>query len=185
MQDASLENMQHQSQDTYLYVIGFKISRKSTQVLYTLYLCGNIDQELIARDKDSNLLFCQKLENLQDLIEHTEPELASYPVYSGEPYITYDFQQVLKLVSSENIDDNAAIINLLNVLFDMVDTASIQMPIHIREILYPLQGHTTFHTNIVTFYDTTGISRQQTIDALYWCLGAVCSKMVIIDWHAA
>jgi|JFJP01.1.fsa_nt_gi hypothetical protein len=163
----------------HLWLIGFSLDPDTASPdFYTLIFPGDRDEPL---------------QNEGYLIFFSDPKLASHALTFAQndynPTIhllpneidaVYDVAQTLYLLNQAEIDNEAAIVNCLNIMFDLVRATTLPMPPEYKRLLYALADHLTFERELTPFFEQQQITRQSVIDAFIWCMGAIASKFKLI-----
>lgn len=92
----------------------------------------------------------------------------------------FDLGEVIAVLHTAEADMNALIVNFLNLLLDLVNASGVPMPVGYRRALHHLANEMTFSRDLATFFAMRGHSRATTINAIYWSLGAVLSRAILL-----
>jgi len=145
------------------------IQNTSTQPTESLWLIGFLLDSDTASPDFYTLMFPgetdEPLQNKSYLIFFSDPQLASHALTFAEndynPAIhllpieidlVCDAAQMLYLLNHAEIDNEATIINCLNIMFDLVRATTLPMPPEYKQLLYALADHLTFERELTPFF---------------------------------
>lgn len=159
-------------------LIGFRIAPENVQPeLYTLLLSDGEDQPVLI---DGEIAMFGKPSLASKAMELAGIDDARLGPPPREPDLVCDLAETLYLIHSEDVDQSASILNVLNTLLDLVAATRIPIPPESRRILHALADHLTFAREFGEFIDQDSITRSAVKDALLWCVGAVVAKARIL-----
>jgi hypothetical protein len=100
---------------------------------------------------------------------------------NGIHYI-YDVADLFYLVFSEDveIDNDATIVNCLNVAFDLVKATEIPFPEDCKRVLYSFADYMTFDRDFSPFLRENRVTRTQLQNGILWMMGVVVAKSKLI-----
>lgn len=159
--------------DTAVWLIGFRLNPDSDDAdIYTAILHGEIDKPLMI---DDQIIFSKQLETLAHVIDSVPNVNQSIsPLHKVD--LICDVAEALYLITAEDIDTSATIINFLNILFDLVRATKLSMPANYKNILYSFADHLTFSQEFKRFLEEKKITRGEIRDAILWSIGTIMVK---------
>jgi hypothetical protein len=175
MQEVSLDSVSlNPADEEILLLVGFRLDpdREDPEV-YTLILEDEKDRPLVANDQ---ILFFNKPELAPGALELSDPDFKRHGPPPKEVDLVCDVAECLYLITSENADPSATIINALNIIFDLVQATKLPMPAEYKRALYTFADHLTFHREFSDFANQPDMTRSILRDGILWCIGAVVSK---------
>lgn len=99
-----------------------------------------------------------------------------------EVFVICDVAQALYLLSAGGSDSEAALLNAVNVLLDLVAATGISMDARRRDALGDIADFCTTRSDVSTYLEEEGrYSSQELVDAVLWCVGAIVVKSVIVS----
>ncbi|MBF0293180.1 MAG: hypothetical protein HQK86_13595 [Nitrospinae bacterium] len=145
-----------------------------------LYSCTFLSEKprtLIS--KDGYYLMFQSEDKYKEVLSNEGYNLNEYVF--GENIYVFDIPRVTYLLSMEEYDPSAEIVELLNYLDDCRLDLNIDYPANFKKHLFDFCDHLTFEKEYGEFFkNNTNITRQNILDAYYWCLGSVMSRTKIV-----
>jgi hypothetical protein len=159
-------------------LIGFRLDADSDEPsLHTLLFYGERDVPLMQNDR---------------IVFFTAPELADVAYELGgdiarklgppptEVCLVCDFVETLRLIRFEGYDNSATILDFLNTVFDLVKVTTHQIPSEYKTILFNFADHLTFHKEFASFFMENRIERDNVVNGILWCLGAVVASAKLL-----
>ena len=93
-----------------------------------------------------------------------------------------DVAQALYLLSAGGSDAEAALLNAVNVLLDLVAATGISMDARRRDALGDIADFCTTRSDVTRYLEEEGsCSGRELVDAVLWCVGAIVVKSVIVS----
>ena len=135
------------------------------------------DQPIL--EKDRFILFTQPNMALSAL-KTMDASIRDDSNITTNPYYM-DFAATMYLLESENVDNTATIINLLNVLSDMFSAVHIKLPPEYKDVLNSLAGHLTLNREFGAFIEQEHITRVICLNGILWCLGRLLMNSHILQ----
>ena len=93
--------------------------------------------------------------------------------------IVIDYANALYLVYHGNVDEDADILNTLNVLSDLFEGINFAVSSTYKSTLNDLVRYLTFDNVLDAYFENRQGSREVCYDGLLWCLGALISSSII------
>ncbi len=153
--------------------------------LYTLTWQGDETDHEPLRLDDGFLLFF-RCPTLADAAAATCRCSAHAPRHARllAPDVVCDIAEMLALVRTSDRDRDRALLDGLNLLFDLLGATDRRMPEAVRRVLFPLANHVGFDGDFSGLLLRAGVTRAELEDALLWCLGALWSRLRVYE-HGA
>jgi hypothetical protein len=148
--------------------------------LYTVLLGIQDDRPIISRGR---VVFFTRLELAPLALEMDDDATVrslSLPELSVDETYIYDLNEVYALIAREARDDSALLVQFLNVLLDLLAATRMELPPYYREALFKFANHMTIEREFASFLEHEGISREQVRDGIFWCIGAIASRLTIL-----
>jgi hypothetical protein len=100
----------------------------------------------------------------------------------NEVHYIYDVADLLYLLSSEDVevDNDATIVNCLNVAFDLVKATELPFPEDYKRVLYAFADYMTFDRDFGVFLRKNSVTRIQLHNGILWMIGVIVSKSKLI-----
>ncbi|MGH3428446.1 MAG: hypothetical protein ACRDQZ_12910, partial [Mycobacteriales bacterium] len=100
----------------------------------------------------------------------------------SEVHYIYDLAEFSYAVTSEDgqVDSQDAIINCLNVVFDLVKATELPFPEDYKRVLYALADYMTFCSDLDQYLRENDVTRTQIRDGILWMIGVVVSRSKLI-----
>ncbi|QUY46219.1 hypothetical protein [Acaryochloris marina] len=95
--------------------------------------------------------------------------------------LVVDIAEISYILFNEDIDESIAILDSLNIIFDLVKATGISFKPIDKKNLYALADHLTFSKDLSSFFCNIDITRENIHDAILWCIGAICSKSKLLE----
>lgn len=164
-------------------LIGFRVNPDCEEPeLYILMICGDKDYPVML--EDYIIFFARPILGIKAMQLSSNIDLQKILLKTmndvADVDLVVDIAEVLYLISHENVDNKATIINCLNTLFDLVLCTGIPMPSNYKEVLYNFADHLTFNQEFSSFLEQHSISRSWVRDAILWCMGAAVAKSKLL-----
>jgi hypothetical protein len=101
---------------------------------------------------------------------------------TDDVYAVYPMGQALSLIRDANDahDEEASIVDCLNLLFDCVDAIGLPLPAEYREPMQRLADHLTFSKSLSEFGEAVPGWREPVLNGILWCLGAVAANSIVL-----
>jgi hypothetical protein len=99
---------------------------------------------------------------------------------SSRVSLTCDFVELTQFVTRRRKDQRSKVINGLNTLLELVATTRLEVPQQYKKALCALADHTTFSDDLAAFFSFSKYLRKQVLDTVFWCIGAVCMRILIV-----
>jgi hypothetical protein len=171
-----MNNTAHSTKSNLPWLIGFYLDPDAKEPnIYTLFVTE--DSPLAF---EGYVVFFSESELAVRALELCGIDIENFDSLPKESDLDCDVARSLYLVSSEDIDSSATLINFLNVLLDLVKATQMLMPEEYKRLLYEFSDHLTFHRELSTFFTQRNVTRSTITDAILWCIGAVVSKSKLI-----
>ena len=155
-----------------IWLIGLRIDPDRENCdFFTILFSGDIDVPLTI---DNYIVFFDEIDFLSKTIELEVPEIFN-DLNTSEIELV-DLAQTLYLISVEDIDNSATIVDSLNIIIDLVKASGFTMTNASKSILFEVADYFTFNKKISDFFDNSNMSRTEVIDTILWCDGAIVSK---------
>ena len=100
----------------------------------------------------------------------------------GDIYTVYPLGRALSLIRDPDAtyDEEASIVDCLNLLFDSIDAVGLTLPGEYREVLRSLADHLTFSKSLSEFEESVPGWREPVLNGILWCLGAVGANSIVL-----
>lgn len=145
--------------------------------LYSCVFLSDAYHPLIS--KDGYYLMFANSDKYEEVLSNEGYNLNEYVF--GEEICVFDIPRVTHLISNETYDPDTDIVDLLNYLDDCRLDFKINYPDNYKKYLFDFCNHLTFDKEYGEFFkNNTNITRQNILDAYYWCLGAVMARTKIV-----
>lgn len=125
----------------------------------------------------TNLGFAPSILQLDD---DPKIRLSSLPKPDLKETYIIDITDCLTLIESHDRDDEALLIDLLNILFDLVSATRVQWPKRYQSALFRLADHLTYARDYGDFLEQHRLSRRSICNGIRWCLGAILTGSIIV-----
>jgi hypothetical protein len=159
-------------------LIGFRIhSDSETPEFYTLFTYGEVDAALRV---DKDLAFFTVLEQKQQAFELFSEEIKQNFSVPDEVDLVADVTATLNLFENKTSDDSAVILNCLNTIFDLLQSADIQLSDERKNLLWKFADHLTFEKGFGQYLTSNSIGRESITDALSWCIGVIVTRSIVL-----
>ena len=148
--------------------------------LYTVLLQVRDDGPIVSRGR---VVFFTRLELAPLALEmDDDPRVRALilPELSVDETYIFDMTEISQMIAREARDDTAMLVDFLNVLFDLVSATGIGLPSDYQRILFALANHMTVEREFASFLTHEQISRDQIRDAIFWCIGGIASRVIIL-----
>lgn len=94
--------------------------------------------------------------------------------------LTCDFAELVDFVMCRDGDQDSRLLNGLNTLFELVHATGIEFPKQHKKSLEALADHLTFSDDLAGFFSSSTCPREQVLNVLLWCVGAVCTRHLVV-----
>ena len=129
------------------WLIGFRFNPDNPEPkLFTLMFSGNED---IPLSDDGYIIFFENITSVSEALELIPSNQRGSLTIPKEIELVVDIALILYLTCYEETDDNATIINGLNIIFDLVKSTGIDFPKGYKQSLYKFADHLTFSREVV------------------------------------
>jgi hypothetical protein len=157
-----------------VWLIGLRLDSDNPEPSFYTFLVGDDQKPLLVKEQIV-------LANQPQLPR--EANLSTDPVDSEpwEPDLICDLAEALYLIENGDCDDSAAILNCLNVLFDLVAATRGTLPQVYKKNLTNLADHLTFHKSLTAFFQEAKDRRSAMLDSVLWCIGWIMTHARIIN----
>ena len=162
-----------------IWLVGFRIDPNYIQADFYTILLESRDDQPISHQEQIILFSDSKYAQIALEFDSHYSELTTQ-IAPQDIYCILDFAQMFYLMTYENNDESGCIVNCLNVLFDMLKCASIEIPKPYKDILFKIADHLTFEKELYQYLNCNEITRNQVVIATQWALGAVISRATFI-----
>jgi hypothetical protein len=154
-----------------IYIIGFVIRDDADEPDFYALVRGDTDCPLIV---DERIVFATSLQTVKHAaaLGGRDWQLGSLPV---EPCLVVDVADALYKIESEDQDNTASILNVLNTSLDFAHIFRKDFPPGLKGMLNGFADHLTFHTDLTSFFGQDRERRLAMIDAFLWLLGLILS----------
>jgi hypothetical protein len=98
-----------------------------------------------------------------------------------EPDLICDLPETLRLLTQENVDNHAVILNFLNADLDVVGQLGCGITEWAKRDLYKVADHLTFNREFSSFLLAENIGRDELSDAICLCVGMVIPRILFVD----
>lgn len=158
-------DQQNNEEETTLYIMGFHLGHHGYfESIYTFTLVSDTDRPLMLGDK---IIFFSTLELATTALNLVTSDYKAPPC---DVSLVCDIPLMIKLIKTENIDNDSTILNCLNSFFDLLNALSINLIYDYKKVLFNFADHLTFHSEFSSFLHDNNIQRQELIEAVLWCL---------------
>ena len=159
------------------WLVGVRLDAESAGApdLYTLYL----DAERPVATAGSIIFISDPALAGAALARDDDPAVRDMAI-PDQVEIVYDVPMALYLIASENVDRDAIVVNVLNVLFDLLKATGVPWIASVKDVLYPFADHLTFSQEFGTYLDAVSGRRQEVVNAVLWGIGAVASHATVL-----
>lgn len=143
------------------------------------FILNNIEGNLIPITDHNKLVAFHNLSDASGILQAKgfEPQ-----TFDTDDIFVCDVFETLHLIKYGNNDDNAVIINLLNVLSDVLIATNVHVTERYRALLIAFADHLTFSKNLDEYFTNNNILRVEILDGVIWCMGALlCAMTFSID----
>ena len=174
------ENYNKDTDQEAVALIGFRLDpQNESPDLYTLLIYGGEhDFPFVVNEQIIFFRNPQLSVKVASLLPSNMPsELRDKGITPTVPELICDIAKSLHIIESENKDDSSIILNCINIFTDLVPATGISMPAMYKDILNRFAGHLTFNREFGDFLRQENISRNEIIDAILWCIGAITVKV--------
>jgi hypothetical protein len=179
MGGATQNTTEAQREEERVWLVGLRFDGESEEPdLYTLVFSDRDHGPIVSRERllfFSDVALAPKAIALDD-----DAEIRELDASGLELEVVYDVAQACYLLSSEDFDDSASILNCLNGLFDFVRTADLEIPPWYRQPLYDLADHLTFSKEYGSWIERSSVQRETYLNGLIWCVGAVMTRSTVM-----
>lgn len=93
--------------------------------------------------------------------------------------VIIDYANALYRVHRADVDEDADILNTLNILSDLFGGLNISVSPRYKDALNDLVRHVTFDNQLDTYFEGKPEAREVCYDGLLWCLGAIIANSVV------
>ncbi|MBD3885860.1 hypothetical protein IFO70_29550 [Phormidium tenue FACHB-886] len=161
-----------------LNLIGFRLDpERETPQVYTLFICNDENQPIVV---DEQIVFFSNPELASKALELYGANVGQYNSIPKDVDLVCDLATMLYLITSEDTDPSAIIVNCLNTFDDLVKATELQVPNEYKKVLNAFADHLTFDQEFANFLTQQNISRSVIIDGVLWCVGAILVKARIL-----
>lgn len=159
-------------------IVGFRISPDTPVADFYTILWD--DGEYMPLDYKGQLLFFSDMSDVDEVRTYINTELNTPADIGTELYTVYDIVRMFHLFYRGEEDPYACIVNNLNLLLDMLKTASVHMPFFYNDVLCSTADYFTFSTDINQYIKEEEIDRTDLIESVQWAIGAVMSRGIFL-----
>jgi hypothetical protein len=148
--------------------------------LYTLLFEAKDEQPVVNRGRV--VLFTRpELASLALAMEE-DPRVRGERAAPAEVYTVYRLDRALSLLRdpATTHDEEACILDCLNLVFDCVKAVGLTLPADYREPLHGLADHLTFSSSLSELDASMPGWREPALNGTWWCLGAVSANSMVL-----
>lgn len=156
-----------------LYLTGFRLDPDIFDPqFYTLYL----DDDGPIMSAGCPVLFSRP-ELALEAYRISDCDKTEYSEVPDELYTVYDLTETIYVIDSLDVAPHGSIVACLNVILDFANCLPDELPAAYRNAMERLADQLTFEYPFGAFLQTSGISRRDIIDGIFWCLGHTVYQM--------
>ena len=158
---------------------GFRLDGdKDYPEFYCLVLEADKDAPLMVNGRIA--LFLDR-ERAEEIILHYGAGLQYDWADVDNVFYRCDIASALHVLSVGAYDDTRVIIEVVNLLLDLIRCVTVPTPVRFKEVLYRAADHFTFSKDVCGFFAAQGGDRDEVINAVLWCVGAIAVSCVFLD----
>lgn len=133
--------------------------------------------------QDGRIVFFTRIDLAQYALSlDDDPSIRSArlpPATIDETYV-FDMEDILSALVQDAPAPPALIVEFLNLLLDLVDASGVPIPPSYKRALYMFANHMTFDGDLSKFFKNERVSCSTIVNAVYWAIGAVASRSIVL-----
>ena len=162
-----------------LCIVGIILNAESEQPeIYGLMIETETD-DMVTDQGD--LLFVTDIKGIESIFSFANDEIRARFELPTEATETVDLALALYLLQNEDADQNAEILDSLNLIFDLMRAINAEIPAERKKTLYGLADFLTFDNDLAGYLERSGVSRHEVIDHIIWCCGMLMTHSRILS----
>jgi hypothetical protein len=161
-------------------IVGLRISDEASQPDFYCIKISNTCRDYYLC-VNSKLLIFKDAGLVPDVGARLLREQRIVNVVTSEPDLICDLPGALRLITEEDVDDRAVILNFLNAAFDIVRQVGCVIPGWAERDLYKIADHLTFNKEFSSFLRAENLMRDELCNAICLCAGLVLPRIFFVD----
>jgi hypothetical protein len=149
--------------------------------LYCLVLEADKDQPLTHAGR---ILFFRSAADAGGVLEEYARDFEADETDIDEPFFVCDIAGALYALAQRDIDEDAASLGAINTLLDLVGATPLSIPPATKQVMGDAADHFTFEKSVATLFSGDDDKRSDLVNAILWCVGAVCVMAEILPSEA-
>lgn len=162
-----------------VYVAGFRLNYRSVEPEFYVLIVYEGEEAVVTFDE--SLPFVTESSKIQKLFEFLDDVRKEKYLIPTSVESSIDLAGALYLLENENEDDQAVVLDALNMTFDLLKAIEVTLDGSREEVLSALADHLTFSKNLGEFFEFNCLDRMIVIDHFLWCLGKIVSRSMIVN----
>lgn len=162
-----------QQTESFLEIIGFRTDADNEGADFFTIVLDDARGNETPVNLDGQLIFFSKIELASKVLCMSSDQLFSGKSLPVEECLICDLNGFLYYIENEDVDEEANILNCLNVIFDIIECTEYEIPVFYKDVLFKLADHLTFDSSLKAFFNGDSLVVSQVRDGFMWMCGCM------------